>query len=90
MKRSYILLIFLGAGILALVFQKHLRQYLAAGLQTAKGRKTVQDRLEQYGHTVHERFLLYFEAAKIPYPPKKVILVVLKNEKTLEVWACGE
>jgi murein L,D-transpeptidase YafK len=90
MKRLYILLIILSVGILAFAFQKHLRQYLSAGLQTAKGRKTVQDRLEQYGHTVHERLLPYFETAKISYPPKKVIYVGLKNEKTLEVWACGE
>lgn len=90
MKRLYIFLIFLSAGILAFVFQKHLRQYLAAGLQTAKGRKTVQDRLEQYNHTVRERLLPYFETAKISYPPQKVILVGLKQEKILEVWACGE
>jgi len=34
--------------------------------------------------------LPYFETAKIPYPPQKVILVGLKHEKILEVWACGE
>ncbi len=90
MKRLYIFLIFLSVGILSFVFQKQLRQYLAAGLQTAKGRKTVQDRLEQYGHTVRERLLPYFETAKIPYPPQEVILVGLKHEKILEVWACGK
>ena len=90
MKRPYILLIFLSVGILTFVFRSHLQKYLAAAFQTARGRKTVQDRLEQYGHTVQERLLPYFEASKITYPPKKVIFVGLKNEKILEVWACGE
>jgi murein L,D-transpeptidase YafK len=74
-------------GILTFILQKHLRKYLSAGLQTAKGRKTVQQRLEQYGQTVRKRLLPYFETAKIPYPPRKVIFVGLKHEKTLEVWA---
>jgi murein L,D-transpeptidase YafK len=77
-------------GILTFAFRHHLKQYLNAGLQTAKGRKTVQDRLEQYGHTVRERLFPYFEATKISYPPKQVVLVGLKHEKILEVWACGE
>lgn len=90
MKRPHIILIFLSVGILTFAFRHHLKRYLAAGLQTAKGRKTVQDRLEQYGQAVRNRFLPYFEAAKIRYPPKKVIFVGLKHEKILEVWACGK
>jgi murein L,D-transpeptidase YafK len=90
MKKRYIILIFLSVGILTFAFQKHLRQYLAAGLQTAKGRKSVQGRLEQYGHTVRKRLLPYFDTAKIPYPPQKVILVGLKHEEVLEVWTCGK
>jgi len=90
MKKRYIILIFLSVGILTFALRSHLQKYLAEGLQTAKGRKTVQQRLEQYGQSVQERFLPYFEAAKIPYPPKKVIFVGLKHEKILEVWACGK
>ncbi len=90
MKRLYIFLFFLSAGLLFFAFQKHLRKYLFSGLQTAKGRKTVQQRLEQYGQAVRKRYLPHFEAAKIPYPPKKVIFVGLKHEKILEVWACGK
>jgi murein L,D-transpeptidase YafK len=90
MKRLYIILIILSVGILTFALRSHLQRYLAAGFQTAKGRKTVQDRLEQYGHTVQERLLPYFEATKISYPPKQVVLVGLKHEKILEVWACGE
>jgi len=90
MKRLYIILIFLCVGILTFALRSHLQKYLAAGLQTAKGKKTVQDRLEQYGHTVQERLLPYFEATKISYPPKQVVLVGLKHENILEVWAYGE
>lgn len=90
MKRSRIILIFLSVGILTFAFRHHLKRYLAAGFQTAKGRKTVQDRLEQYGHTVQERLFPYFEATKTSYPPKQIVLVGLKHEKILEVWACGQ
>ena len=90
MKRPHIILIFLSVGILTLAFRHHLKKYLAGGFQTAKGRKSVQDRLEQYGQAVRKRFLPYFETAKTPYPPKKVIFVGLKHEKILEVWACGK
>lgn len=90
MKRPHIILIFLSVGILTLAFRHHLKKYLAGGLQTAKGRKSVQDHIEQYGHTVHERLIPYFETVKISYPPQKVVLVGLKREKILEVWACGK
>lgn len=90
MKRLHIILIFLCVGILTFAFRKHLQKYLTAGLQTAKGRKTVQECLEQYGQTVRSRLLPYFKAAKMSYPPEKVAFVGLKHEKILEVWACGE
>ena len=90
MKRLYIILIFLSVGILIFALRSHLQKFLVSGLQTAKGRKTVQDSREQYGHTVQERLLPYFEATKISYPPKQVVLVGLKHEKILEVWACGQ
>jgi len=90
MKRLRIILFLLSIVILAFAFRSHLQRYLVAGLQTAKGRKTVQQCLEQYGQTVRSRLLPYFEAAKTPYPPEKVVLVGFKYEKKLEVWACGE
>jgi murein L,D-transpeptidase YafK len=77
-------------GILTFVFRSPLQKYLSSGLQTAKGRKTVPDRLEQYSPTVQERLLPFFEAVNMTYPPKKVIFVGLKQEKILEVWACSE
>ncbi|HIJ54418.1 MAG TPA: L,D-transpeptidase family protein [Planctomycetes bacterium] len=89
MKRLRIILFLLSIVILAFAFRSHLQRYLVAGLQAAKGRKTVQQCLEQYGQTVRSRLLPYFEAAKIPYPPQEVVFVGLKYEKQLEVWACG-
>lgn len=90
MKRLNVILIFLGVGILTIIFRARLHQYAVRGIQTAKGRKTVQDRLEQYGDTVRERLLPYFKTAEITYPPKKAIFVGLKYEKILEVWACDK
>lgn len=90
MKRLHLILIFLCVVILTFAFRHHLKKYFIAGRQVAKDKKTVQDRLEQYGQAVRKRFLPYFETANIPYPPKKVIFVGLKHEKILEVWACGK
>ncbi len=90
MKRPHIILIILSAGILTFAFRNNLKHYLISGLQLAKGKKTVQQRLEQYGQAVRERLHPHFEVAKIPYPPKKVVFVGFKYEKKLEVWACGE
>jgi murein L,D-transpeptidase YafK len=90
MKRLNVILIILGVGILTIIFRPRLHHYAVRGIHTAKDKKTVQQCLAQYGQTVRERLLPYFESAKASYPPKKVVFVGLKNEKILEVWACGE
>jgi len=90
MKRLNVILIFLGVGILTIIFRARLHQYAVREIQTVKGKRTIQQCLAQYGQTVRERLLPYFESAKVSYPPKKVVFVGLKHEKILEVWACGE
>lgn len=54
-----------------------------------QGRKTVTDRLEQYGATARERLAPDFEKIGIPYPPDNIVLVGIKQEKRLEVWVSG-
>jgi murein L,D-transpeptidase YafK len=90
MKRLNVILIFLGVGILTIIFRVRLHQYAVRGIQTTKCKKTAQQCLAQYGQTVRERLLPYFESAKVSYPPKKMVFVGLKHEKILEVWACGK
>ncbi len=59
-------------------------------MQKLQGKAIVSDRLAQYGSVVQARWNPYFQAAHVPYPPRKLVLVGLKQEKRLEVYACGD
>jgi murein L,D-transpeptidase YafK len=48
---------------------------------------TISDRLEQFGKSAHSRLSPYFDAAEVSYPPKSIVLVGLKQEKRLELYA---
>lgn len=52
-------------------------------------RRTVEDRLEQYGEAARRRLLPHFEAAGVPYPPARMTLVGLKSERRLELYAAA-
>jgi len=51
------------------------------------GKRTVAKTVEEYGAQTSERFMPYFCSAGVAYPPEKFILLGLKKEKQLEVWA---
>jgi hypothetical protein len=51
--------------------------------------KTVEDRIAQFGDVVRERLEPQFRAVGVPYPPRQVTLVGLKQERILEVHAAG-
>ena len=51
--------------------------------------KTVEDRIQEYGAAVAQRWAPYFKEAQIAYPPRALTLVGLKQEKLLEVYAAG-
>jgi hypothetical protein len=53
------------------------------------GRKTVIDRVAEYGPAAHHRIEPYFERAGVEYPPKRVVLLGLKRERCLCVYAAG-
>ncbi len=52
-------------------------------------KKSMAERLDQYGPAARARLRPFFDAAKIAYPPARVVLVGLKQEKLLEVYAAG-
>ena len=61
-------------------------------IAVAKGQeplKTVEDRIAEYGDVVRERLEPRFRAAGVPYPPARLTLVGLKQERMLEVYAAG-
>lgn len=51
------------------------------------GERTVNDVLEAYGPYARLKLAPYFAKAEVSYPPKEVVLVALKQEKKLELWA---
>lgn len=53
------------------------------------GRKSVRDRLVEYGDVARGRLLPFFEEVGITYPPQEMTLIGLKSERTLEVWVKG-
>lgn len=51
--------------------------------------QTVGDRVAQFGASVDTRLAPLFTAAAVPYPPSKVTLIGLKQEKMLQLYAAG-
>ena len=53
----------------------------------AIGKETVASVIDKIGTKSDERLSLYFSNAGIAYPPKKIKLLAMKEEKILELWA---
>lgn len=56
-------------------------------MQRATGKFTVADRVQEFGPQVEARWQPYFARARVAYPPTKIILLGLKQEKRLEIYA---
>lgn len=50
---------------------------------------TVDDRIRQYRAVVEPRLQPVFRAAQVPYPPSSLVLIGLKQERVLQVYAAG-
>jgi hypothetical protein len=55
-----------------------------------KPMKTVQDRVKEYGEQARARAKPFFQKAGVPYPPRKLVLLGLKAERILQVYASNE
>lgn len=51
------------------------------------GNRTTAQVLDRYGDVAEERLKPYFVKEGVPYPPERVTLVALKEEKLMELWA---
>lgn len=56
---------------------------------TLKGRRTIEERVDQYRDAAHKRMSGDFAKAGVEYPPKKVSLVGIKEQRIIQVWAVG-
>lgn len=84
-RRIHVLLFLLALAVLAMPFCGQLRRLLAAPRRAA----SINARLKQYGPAARERLRPYFHRASVAYPPKSLVLVGLKAEKSLQVYAAG-
>lgn len=89
-KRLHVLLVVLALCVCAIPFRAQLRRPIVAGIQIMKGKKTVSDRVGQYGEAVRARLAPQFTAVKVAYPPRRVTLIGLKTERTIQVWVSGD
>ena len=63
------------------------RNLLWGAYTKVRGRKSVADRVQQYGVEARERMAASFKTAGVAYPPGVVTLLALKAEGRLEVHA---
>ncbi|MEO8601989.1 MAG: hypothetical protein ABI629_05380 [bacterium] len=50
---------------------------------------TIEDRVAQYGPAARARMRPFFAAARVPYPPTRMLLLGLKQERELQLYAAG-
>lgn len=63
---------------------------MITALQAQTPLKTVEDRVAEFGEVVRQRIEPKFEAAGVPYPPKRLVFIAIKKDRVLEVYAAGE
>ena len=86
-RRLFILCVLLLLVLLAIPFRTQVRH----GIALAAGKKkSVSNRLRQYGPPARERLRPHFRRAGVAYLPREVVLVGLKREAVLQVYAAGK
>jgi hypothetical protein len=85
-RRTHIFVFLLALSICAIAFRAQLAAPFTNATQTMTGEKTVSDRLSEYGNVVHARLQPRFREIGVTYPPRKLVLVGLKQERQLEIW----
>jgi hypothetical protein len=85
-RRVHVLVILLVSVSCLIPLRGRIKVAALSVLQTVKGRTSVSDRVAEFGGAVHGRLMPRFRQIAAAYPPKKIILVGLKQERTLEIW----
>ena len=89
-RRIHVVAILLGLALCLIPLHAKIKVAAVSAVQTVKGRKSVADRVAEFGGAVHRRLIPRFQEIVVAYPPKRIILVGLKEERTLEVWGANE
>ena len=86
-------MILFGLLSVALVLAWNFRERMGIGLNMARQRfakRTVEDRLQEFGRAARERWQSSFQKVGVTYPPKRLIFVALKDQRVFEVYAGDE
>lgn len=89
-KKQLILLLVLVTVGCVMLARRPLIRLAIGGFQTLKGKKTVEERVAEFGPAVRARLAADFKRIGLDYPPRRLKLVGLKHERRLEVWVAGE
>src|ERR1051326_7072173 len=77
-----VLMLVLGRGALF--------RWATSAIQSATGRKTIEQRVEEYGPAVRSRLASDFARVAVNYPPRRLPLAAFKQERLLEVWVADQ
>lgn len=83
-KVLIVLIILVVTIVLLFPYVKVVKEYV--GLRMT-GKKTVDDRVAEYGHIVDQRLAPLFAKAGVQYPPAEIVFIALKTERLFEVYA---
>ena len=89
MKPKLIILLVLVAIALGLLSRSEVRNSAQGLVQRDAARKSVADRLAQYGDAARKRLNPFFVRAQVSYPPKQLVLAGFKAENQLQVYAAA-
>jgi hypothetical protein len=89
-RRGYVATILALLVVILFIFRSRVKTCCVPSLVFGGSKKTVKERLEEYGPAARRRLLPYFRAAGVSYPPEKLALIGLKYERLLEIWASDE
>ena len=84
--RLHLLVAALGLAACAIPFRDQFVRFIRSPEQAVGTKKTVEDRLKEFGPSARQKLAADFTRIGVPYPPKQIVLVGLKEEDQLEVW----
>lgn len=73
--------------VAAVLFIHYGRSIWVPRYQELVGKKTLQDAIQEYGPAAEQRLQQRFTQAGLSYPPQRISLLGLKQERSLELWA---
>ena len=87
MKHSYRLLCLIAAGAAVIGLRHRVTAAVGVVAQKVAPRKTITDRLAEYGPVARQRWATHFAKAGVAYPPAALVLVGIKAKNRLEIYA---